>query len=360
MPPNQLPQRPHRIILIDPTRYLGNLLIAGNLIQQFAAFCAERQIEFRLVVDESFAELLKGSLPAACLLLYPRRRIKQARGLDKLSLYWRCLRGIRQFHADIAFNIEEDSVSHRLTQLSGAKFRLGCSTARHRHGYEQVVAIDFTKRPLEQQHRWYSFQQMFAMLGLPASRPGYLQLPILPDSPELQARLRAAGIDLHQQQVVLHAGATKDYKKWPLAYYAQLCELLRQDGRQVVFIGAGSDAAEIAGVLLQVRQPHSDIVNLCNQLSLAELAQYFRHVKAMVGNDSGPFHLAAAQGVAGLVIFGPTRIELWGPLSTRTAVLKGPATCSPECTRQQCQHQHRCLTSITPELVLQRLQPMLA
>lgn len=355
-----LPDNPSRIVLVNPTRYLGNLLIAGALIQEFVRYCESHHIEFKLVVDAAFAELLDGAVPDKCLLLYPRRRIKQAGAIGKLVEYWRCLREIRQFKADIAFNIEEDSVSHRLTQLSGARFRIGCSKLRHQRGYEVVVPIDFTHRPAHEQHRWYGFQRMFAALGMHATQPRYLQILPRPLSPTLQDKLTSAGVDLSLQQVVLHAGATKDYKKWPLKNFAALCESLRAPDRQVVFIGAGADAAEIDGVLKLVPAPQTGIVNLCNKLALAELAHYFRHVKAIVGNDSGPFHLAAAQGVAGLVIFGPTDVSLWGPLSAKAMVMKSAEPCAAGCTRQHCVVQHRCLTSVTPEHVLAQLQPMLS
>ena len=344
---------------MNPTRYLGNLLIAGGLIQHFARYCDERGIEFKVVLDAAFAELLQGALPASSLLLYPRHRIKQAHGIGKLLEYWRFLREMRRFRANIAFNIEEDSVSHRLTQWSGAGFRLGCSQQRHRFGYERVEPVEFVARAVGEQHRWYSFQQMFALLGLPRSQPAYLQLPWQPIGTALTLKLQNAGIDFGKQQVVLHAGATKDYKKWPSRYFAALCEALRDPRRQVVFIGAGTDAAEIDAVLQLVAQPHTGIVNLCNRLSLVELSHYLRRVRAMVGNDSGPFHLAAAVGVAGFVIFGPTNVALWGPLSERTQVLQSDEGCATGCTRQHCVAQHRCLNSITPAKVLARLQPLL-
>ena len=359
MPVSSLPKNCQRILLVDPTRYLGNLLIAGGLIQDFAAWCKDRNITFRLVVDADYAELLAPVLPPDTLILYPRRKLRQTRGLDMLWLYLRCLLQIRRFRADVAFNIEEDSVSSRLTLWSGAKFKLGCSTTRHGRGYDQVVPVNYAARPSHLQHRWYSFQEVFAAMGLPPSQPGYLRLPAAPLAAGLQARLAASGIDFSKQQVVLHAGAAKDYKKWPSRYFAELCQALRRNDRQVVFIGAGKDAAEVAAVLAQIQQPEAGIVNLCNQLSLAELAQYFLKVSAIVGNDSGPFHLAAAQGVAGLVIFGPTNVALWAPLSPKTSVLKSSETCSPECTKQGCVHQHRCLTSITPEQVLAQLSPLL-
>ncbi len=359
MSPRPLPSNPARILLVNPTRYLGNLLIAGGLIQQFARRCDEHRIEFRVVLDGAFAELLQGALPPGTLLIYPRRRIKQARGLQKLTEYWRCLRDIRRFRADIAFNIEEDSVSHRLTQWSGARFRLGCSTQRHGFGYERVEPVEFVARAAGEQHRWYSFQQMFARLGLPPAQPSYLQLPWRPADAALAAKLQGAGIDFSKQQVVLHVGATKAYKKWPPHYFAALCDALRAPARQIVFIGAGADANEIDVVLQQVTPPHAGIINLCNQLSLAELSQYLRRVRVMVGNDSGPFHLAAAAGTAGFVIFGPTNVALWGPLSPRTQVLQSAEGCGSGCTRGHCVAQHRCLNSITPAQVLARLQPLL-
>jgi ADP-heptose:LPS heptosyltransferase len=361
---NVLPPNPKRIILLNPTRYLGNLLIAGKLMQEFAAHCAQHGITFKVAVDEAFRELLEPALPADSLILYPRRAIHKAALLSKVITYWRCLRQIRAFNADIAFNIEEDSVSHRLTQLSGARFKVGCSTQRHGRGYHYVVPINFAARPAGQQHRWYSFQEVFAALGLPATQPAYLQLLKQPLADALRLRLQQLGVDFSKQQVILHAGATKDYKKWPTRYFAELCVGLSQPNRQVVFIGAGADQHEIAQVLQLLPAPQrlalgTNILNLCNQLSLAELASYFTVASAIVGNDSGPFHLAAAQGVPGVVIFGPTRVDLWGPLSERTSVIKGEEVCSPDCTRRQCLHQHRCLTSITPEAVLTRLQPLL-
>ena len=354
-----LPTKPARILLINPTRYLGNMLIAGGLIQQFAQHCAAQGIEFKLVVDAAYAELLDGALPRSCLLLYPRSRIKQETGCAQLTAWWPCLAQSRAFNADIAFNIEEDSVSHRLTQFSGARFRLGCSPLQHRFGYQKVVAVDFQQKSSGQQHRWHGFAQVFAEFGLLPAPPGYLRLPPRALGESTLTKLQAAGVDLAHQQVVLHVGATKAYKQWPLQYFADLCDQLRRPSRQIVFIGAGADATTVANVLQLVAQPQEGIINLCNHLSLVELASYLRHVQAIVGNDSGPFHLAAAQGVKGLVLFGPTDVALWGPLASNAAVLKGTESCAPACTRKQCMYQHRCLRSLTPTLVLERLQPLL-
>ena len=346
-------EHPRRIVLVNPTRYLGNLLIAGGLIKAFADHCAAQGVEFRLVIDEAFAELFSGAFPGEQLMVYPRRRIAAAGNWEKLKLYLGCLRRIRAFHADIAFNIEEDSVSHRLTQLSGAHFKLGCSTQRHGRGYDKVLQINYAARPPERQHRWYSFWEVFEFLGLPAVQPGYLLLPVGDLWNTLGPRLAELGIDFDKPVAALHVGATKLYKKWPPDYFATLVAQLRDNGYQVAFIGAGRDSDDIAAVTDRLpANIAADTVNLCNRLSLRELAAFLQRVRLFVGNDSGPCHLAAAMGAKGVAIFGPTRIDLWGPLSARMTVLQEGGVCSPECTRSRCQFEHRCLTAITPDKVM--------
>lgn len=80
-------------------------------------------------------------------------------------------------------------------------------------------------------------------------------------------------------------------------------------------------------------------------------------VDVMVGNDSGPSHLASALGVTGVVIFGPTDLAVWGPLGDMTTALQHKQICAPDCSRHHCQKQYACLHSITSQQVLDALQP---
>jgi ADP-heptose:LPS heptosyltransferase len=344
-----LPTNPGKIILVNPTKYLGNLLIAGGLIQQFSAHCQARGIELRIVLDDSFRELLAGSLPDRQVIWYPRRAIARAGIPGKFRLYLQCMKQIRQFRADIAFNIEEDSVSHRLTQLSGAAYILGCSTTRHHRGYHHVVPVNFRLRPAAHKHRWYSFAEVFAFVGLEANRVGYLQLQNRPLDEPAAGKLAGAGLREGLPVAVIHAGATKAYKRWPSASFAALAGLLMEQGMQVVFIGAGDDC-RITDEIIAGLPPEQGYraVNACGLLSLAELASFLAGTDIMIGNDSGPFHLASALGIPGVVIFGPTDADIWKPLGDKIRLLQHRDLCSPDCTRKNCLFDHRCLRMITP------------
>lgn len=361
-PTKTIPTDYKRIVLLNPTRYLGNLMIAGGIIQLFLEYCQEHNIQFLLVVDGAYQELLEDSFPAESLLFYPRKQIKQSSVFQKVSIYLSCLFSIRRFNADIAFNIEEDSVSHRLTQLSGAKFKLGSNIQRNKHGYDHVLDINYLKRQPAQKHRWYGFADVFSKLGLQSSQPFYLKLNINGLSSSLKSKLENLGIDLQAPLIAIHASAAKDYKKWPSANFAELIYLLQKQGYRTALIGAGSaDQEANENILENLNNNYSGVTStdLCNQLSLFELASLFTHVKGMVGNDSGPFHLAAALGVKGCVIFGPTDVELWRPLSENSIVMKGNESCAPECTKISCIYENRCLKSIKPNQVIEKLQDLL-
>jgi ADP-heptose:LPS heptosyltransferase len=345
-----LPANPRRIILVNPTKYLGNLLIAGGLIQQYSDYCWSKGIALKIVLDDSFRDLLAGSLPAEQLIWYPRRAISRAGLPGKFMHYLHCLRQIRRHKADIAFNIEEDSVAHRLTQLSGATFRVGCSTTRHSRGYHHVVPVNFRLRPLERRHRWYSFAEVFAFTGLPSDQVGYLRLETQPLDQSATDKLNHAGFKPGQPFAVIHAGATKAYKRWPSASFSRLAGLLQSKGMQVVFIGAGDDCHITEAIFKALPPGHqSGIINACGLLSLAQLASFLAGASVMIGNDSGPFHLASAMGIPGVVIFGPTDADIWKPLGNNIRLLQHRDLCSPDCTRKSCLHDHRCLRMITPE-----------
>lgn len=352
----RIPAHPQRILLVNPTRYLGNLLIAGGLVQEFAAHCQERGIRFAVVIDQRYVPLLQHAFAGIELIVYPRSAIAAARGWKKAAAYLACLRSIRAFHADIAFNIEEDSVSHRLTQLSGARFKLGCNAARHRYGYDHVLPVEINQRSPGQEHRWYGFHELFQYLGLEHSKPSYVKLAPAPLSTERQEALQARGLDGTRSLAVLHSGATKDYKLWPAAHFATLIKLLDQAGYQVALIGAGKDAANIEAILALLEPALAErVVNLLNALALDELSTLLASASLAVGNDSGPAHLAAALGIPGVVVFGPTRADIWAPLSERVTVLQDRSICHVECTRHHCLQAYLCLQNIQPEQVLNHL-----
>ena len=80
------------------------------------------------------------------------------------------------------------------------------------------------------------------------------------------------------------------------------------------------------------------------------------HCRALVANDSGALHLAAALGVPVAGIYGPTDERYSAPLTSvdgandRVAAISEPVFCRP-CFLADCPIDHRCMKRISTERV---------
>jgi heptosyltransferase III len=102
-------------------------------------------------------------------------------------------------------------------------------------------------------------------------------------------------------------------KDWGLTRWLALLDRLAAayPGHGFLVVGAAEDAA-FAGIIAQ-RFP-GRVVDACARLSPRECAAALSHAALFVGHDSGPLHLAAANGVTCVGLFGAfNRPRIWHP-----------------------------------------------
>jgi ADP-heptose:LPS heptosyltransferase len=164
---------------------------------------------------------------------------------------------------------------------------------------------------LDEQAFYLSFARA---LGYP---DGVRPVPYLPIGPrEAETRVGAG-------TVVLAPGCktgTMAAKRWP--HFAALAE--RFD--DVVVVGTGDDLRQFDGT--PMRFP-SHVRSFVDELTLRETAELMAACAIVVGNDSGLSHVAAAVGVATLMLFGPTDHACLGPLPSNATVLRAGLPCEP-------------------------------
>jgi lipopolysaccharide heptosyltransferase II len=139
-------------------------------------------------------------------------------------------------------------------------------------------------------------------------------------------------------------------KRWPAESFAALIDALAADGIRVVVIGAAGDRPAATEVLARVTTAIRPF-NLVGRTDLPALAGILVHCRALVTNDSGAMHLAAALGVPVTAMFGPTRERETHPLGDEHRVLTHAVWCRP-CMLRECPLTHRCMTGITVDSVL--------
>ena len=130
-------------------------------------------------------------------------------------------------------------------------------------------------------------------------------------------------------------------KRWP--YFKALAEKLPA----VVVLGSGNDREAAAGMAGH---------NLVGKTSLDEAMRLIAGAEAVVSNDSGLMHVAAALGRPLVALFGSSSPEHTPPASDKARVLWLRLECSP-CFERECPLGHfRCMKEITLEQVLAALR----
>ncbi|HEY0818753.1 MAG TPA: glycosyltransferase family 9 protein, partial [Rhizobacter sp.] len=120
----------------------------------------------------------------------------------------------------------------------------------------------------------------------------------------MRRKLAAVGGDPARPLVVLHPGATAASRRYPPERFGQVAEqIVRESDCQVVFSGGPDELDLVARARAQMRAPS---LSLAGQLTLGELAALIGEAKALVCNNSGPAHMAAALGTPVVVLYALT------------------------------------------------------
>jgi heptosyltransferase-2 len=200
-------------------------------------------------------------------------------------------------------------------------------------------------------HQVEYYQQLAQALGF-VNGPAVPGVTVPHDAREAGIRaLTGAGWDGRAPLVALAPGAAYGgAKRWPPASFADLADSLGADDVSCVLVGGAADAATGAEVAALIGR-RNRLVNLMGRTDLATLAGVMAACRAVVTNDSGAMHLAAAVGVSVTAVFGPTDEHATGPLGTAHTVLTHPVWCRP-CLLRECPLDHSCMRGIGVPAVL--------
>ncbi|MBX3479850.1 MAG: glycosyltransferase family 9 protein [Caulobacter sp.] len=89
-------------------------------------------------------------------------------------------------------------------------------------------------------------------------------------------------------------------KRWPSAAYGDLARRLADSGVTPVVLGHGPEEAALAADI-QTAEPRA--LSLVGQTRFGDIADLARRAALVVGNDTGPAHIAIAAGAPGVVLF---------------------------------------------------------
>jgi heptosyltransferase-2 len=192
----------------------------------------------------------------------------------------------------------------------------------------------------------------YAALAGPLADPA--PNPQLISTREQQRAARAAlGLPLDVAPIIFCPGA--EYgpaKRWPTRHFAALAQKVSRGDTPVWSIGSAKDAE--AGAEIE-RLSNGAAQNLCGRTNLEQAIDLIAGARAVVSNDSGLMHVAAALGRPLAALYGSSSPAYTPPLSPHAKIISLNLECSP-CFKRECPLGHfNCLNQLQPEQVLAAL-----
>jgi ADP-heptose:LPS heptosyltransferase len=198
---------------------------------------------------------------------------------------------------------------------SGARFRVGEAggLGRRFHTHSADVPADL--------HKVEGNRALLRAMGIDDSVE-----PWIPRSPADVAAVDDMVGDTGRC-VAFHAGSRRidEFKRWPPDRFAALARRLEEREYRVLLVGTEDEARTNARI--HAMAPRS--VDLSCRLRPRELAELLSRCAVVVGNDSGPMHMAAATGALTVTLFGPTDPVRTEPFGRRGRMVRRALSCSP-------------------------------
>lgn len=148
-------------------------------------------------------------------------------------------------------------------------------------------------------------------LGLNVEHPPDVRISI----PNDWARVGIARRVNNGQSLVVHPGSGGRAKRWSRSGFRALCDRWARAYDNPLVVLGPSERHEAD----DWRSPRVEVA--CCE-TLIELAATLAGASVYLGNDSGVTHLAAALGLRGVALFGPSDERRWAPLGGTIAVLR--------------------------------------
>ena len=295
--------------------------------------------------------------------------VERPRGLARLRYDAALAKRLRDQRFDLVIDFHGGPRSGFLAWATGAPQRIGYALPGRRWCY--TTRVPWTRSLVPPTHSVINQWALLEPLGIeaPDRARDAVSMPLDPEAVRaVDQRLTAAGVDRDAKLIVLHVSAGNPFRRWPAASFASAAATLAAaDSSRRIIVTSGpseSDAAEsVAGAARAIAGDHAGQILRTGEFDLAELRALVDRAALYIGGDSGPLHIAATTRTPIVALFGPTlpdRSMPWRDPGVRAiAVDGGELPCRP-CHQRHCvPGDYRCLTAISPTMVVTAAEQLL-
>ncbi len=345
------PERVRSVLLAEMTR-LGDLIASLPAARQIAGYYPEAAVH--LFVQERFASLIEAL--SSGLVVHGIRKSNSWKG------FLPAMAGGRALRVTLACSMSPSNRNASLVLASGAPYMAGyLAHAKTMTPHLTASKID-TRGFLSADVQGYWMENIYERSfkicrALHICDKGRDEMfTVRADlREEIRDRLQCCGILPRGRFVVVHPFSGWAFKNWPPARFVSLMEALGD----VQFVVLCAENERGALQVFESLAAQTRRVRLFASGDLVETAVLLQEASLLVGNDSGPLHLAAMLGTRVIGLYGAASPLLTAPRTPDSTYLFHPVECSP-CPMRTCfRAQHRCMELLTVEEVVETVRSVL-
>ena len=321
---------PKKILIIKPSS-LGDIVHSLPFLHAISKRFPQAEIHW--VVARGLHTILAGHPLIKKLWVIDKDKWKKLSNifetLREVIAFWRDL---RKEGFDISVDLSGLLRSGLITFASGAKIKMGFSDSDEGSPFFYNTKIEGGTDI----HAIDRYLKLAEMLGCNIDDIRYPMAPLDPTPKSLK--------DLPGKYLVMSPSAGKEANRWPAERFGQLAAKLPIPSIVISSL-ADKDVADKVVALSSGKA-----ISMAGKTSLTELFILIAKARCFISNDTGPMHIAAAQGVPVFAIFGPANPARTGPYGKAHTVISHHVDCAPCYAWKPCDHWE-CMDKLDVETV---------
>ncbi|MGD0771025.1 MAG: lipopolysaccharide heptosyltransferase I [Tepidisphaeraceae bacterium] len=325
---------PRRVLIIKPSA-IGDVVHALPILPRLRKLWPGAKLSW--MVTPGCAALVERHPLVDEVILFERKRL--GRGWHSPAALWELgafLGALRRRGFDLVIDLQGLFRSAWVSMFSGAPRRIGFSNARE---FAPLFYSELVDCSWDKEHAVDRYLKIASALGC-ANGPVEFQFAVDDEDRRYIEGLIPAGT----AYAVLMPGTNWQTKRWPVEKFAGMVRPLKERfGLETVVVGGATDAG------LTGRIPAK--YDLTAKTNLRQIVALLENAGLVIGNDTGPVHIAAAMGIPLVGAYGPTDPARTGPYGRDDSVVRLDLPCSP-CYSRTCCHRS-CMEWLEIEAILQ-------
>jgi lipopolysaccharide heptosyltransferase II len=276
-----------------------------------------------------------------------------ARGNHDWTAKWRLASTLRAERFNCAILFQNAFEAALLVRMAGIPRRIGYN--RDGRGWLLTDAVPVPKTGEIPRHERFYYLELLHRAGLVDALPAAEAIRL-----EGAERAAMAGARrFHELKLALPVigvspgAAYGNAKRWIPEHFSEAAARLATQCRASVALFGSTDEAALCETIAEaIRIKGISAQNLAGRTSLREFIEMAAACTVYLTNDSGAMHIASALGVRTVAVFGATDDTTTGPTGALARVVRETVECSP-CLLRECPIDHRCMTRVSAERVVE-------